>query len=263
MLIFKKIIKKILNIFFININLIDINSTKSFLNKIFIYDCGYKLIRVGSKKDGGYLIPNILYKTKYCFSPGVGTNSSFEDNLKKFKIKSFLADGTIEYSGKHDFIKKNLSSFNDSKNITLEDWIRIKLKKKKSNNLILQMDIEGSEISVIYNTKETVLKKFAILIIEFHDFNNICNNFGLKVYDEVFSKLLKHFTICHIHPNNNWGTTKICNIDVPNFMEFTFINNQYFKKRNLIKHSLPHFNDYKNNKKLPDIKLPIIFYKKN
>ena len=154
----------LLFIFLINVNKINIFSTKNFLNKIFIYDCGYQLIRVGDKKDGGYLIPDILYKIKYCFSPGVGTNSSFEDNLKKFKIKSFLADGTVQYSGKHDFIKKNLNTFNDEKNITLEDWIRIKLKKKNSNNLILQMDIEGSEIGVIYNTRESVLKKFAILI---------------------------------------------------------------------------------------------------
>jgi hypothetical protein len=262
MLIFKKIIKKILRIFLINVNKINIFSTKNFLNKIFIYDCGYQLIRVGDKKDGGYLIPDILYKIKYCFSPGVGTNSSFEDNLKKFKIKSFLADGTVQYSGKHDFIKKNLNTFNDEKNITLEDWIRIKLKKKNSNNLILQMDIEGSEIGVIYNTRESVLKKFAILIIEFHDFNNICNNFGLKIYDEIFSKLLRNFTICHIHPNNTWGVTKICNIDVPNFMEFTFINNQYCKKKNIIKYSLPHINDYKNNKQVPEIKLSTFFYKK-
>ena len=30
------------------------------------------LIRIGSKNDGGYLIPNILNEIKFCYSAGIG-----------------------------------------------------------------------------------------------------------------------------------------------------------------------------------------------
>jgi transcription initiation factor TFIIIB Brf1 subunit/transcription initiation factor TFIIB len=72
-----------------------------------------------------------LSKIKYCFSPGVGPSTSFENKLKKYNIISFLADGTVldpsNDSIKYDFIKKNLNTFNDNKNITLEKWIKSKL----------------------------------------------------------------------------------------------------------------------------------------
>ena len=54
----------------------------NFINKIFVYDCGYQLIRIGNKYDGGYLIPDVLHKIKYCFSGGVGNNYTFEKDLK-------------------------------------------------------------------------------------------------------------------------------------------------------------------------------------
>ena len=69
---------------------------KNFIKKLFIYDVGYPLIRIGSKKDGGYLVPKILNKIKYCFSPGVGQSFAFEKNLKNYNIHSFLADNTVE-----------------------------------------------------------------------------------------------------------------------------------------------------------------------
>ena len=36
-------------------------------SKIFIYDTGHKLIRLGVEKDGGYLVPDILDEIKYLF----------------------------------------------------------------------------------------------------------------------------------------------------------------------------------------------------
>jgi hypothetical protein len=59
----------------------------NFTKKLFIYNAGYNLIRIGKKKDGGYLIPDILNKINYCFSPGVGLSTDFEDYLKK---KNFI-----------------------------------------------------------------------------------------------------------------------------------------------------------------------------
>jgi hypothetical protein len=261
----------ILNIIFsrFKINFIVSNVSKKSLDKIikklFIYNTGHNLVRLGSKKDGGYLVPDILNKVKYCFSPGVGPSTSFEKHLKKYNIVSFLADGTVEdpsnKSIKYDFIKKNLKTFNNNKNITLKKWITSKLGFKKNYELILQMDIEGSEISLINHTNRNILKMFKIMIIEFHYFQSLALERGCIIYEKVFSKILKDFVICHIHPNNCCGFSKINQYKIPNVMEFTFINKELVKYKKKIKNKLPHKFDFKCTPNKKDIKLPIYFYK--
>ena len=162
-----------------------------FLKKIKIIDSGYDLIRIGADSDGGYLVPDILDQIEYCFSPGVGPTSTFEDNLSNFNIKSYLADGTVDYSGMHDFIKKNLNSFNDEKNITLDAWINEKVKDQSNNKLLLQMDIESSEIGTLYKVEMKTLDRFKCIVIEFHNFLSILTFFGLKIYSDIFDKILK------------------------------------------------------------------------
>ena len=247
-------------------------SDKSLVNKLidklFVYDCGHELIRIGSNKDGGYLVPNILGKIKYCFSPGVGDVnllgdvSSFEDDLSFRGIKCFLADNTVENPSKHDFEKKNLNVFNDEKNFTLESWVKLKVGNVNEDNLILQMDIEGSELGVIYNISEEYLKKFKVLVIEFHDFHFLGSYFGIRVLDEVFSKLLRNFSICHIHPNNCCGITSLNDKTIPSVMEITFINNDEVKYKKPVEYTFPHKLDFKNVTNKKDIILPEIFYKK-
>ena len=75
-------------------------------SKIFIYDTGHKLIRLGAKKDGGYLVPDILDEIKYLFSPGVSNETSFDEDCYKKKITPFLLDGTIDYKGSFNLLKK-------------------------------------------------------------------------------------------------------------------------------------------------------------
>jgi len=261
----------ILNIIFskLKINFIISNVSKNSLDKlikkIFIYNTGHNLIRLGSKKDGGYLVPDILNKIKYCFSPGVGPTTSFEKQLKKYNIISFLVDGTVEdpsnKSIKYDFIKKNLNTFNNNKNITLKKWIISKLKYKKDYKLILQMDIEGSEIGVINHTSRNILKRFKIMVIEFHYFQSLALEWGCKTYEKAFSKILKDFVICHIHPNNCCGFSKINHYKIPNVMEFTFINKELVKYKKPITNKLPHKFDFRCSPNKKDIELPDYFYK--
>jgi len=265
-MIIKKIIKKILSYF--NIYIFNSSSSKNrkditnFFNKLKIYDCGYKLIRIGGPEDGGYLVPDIFKNTKvkYCFSPGVGAQTSFEDNLLNYNIKSFLADHTIEYKGKHDFTKKKLGSFDDKKVICLENWIQNK-KATSNNNLMLQMDIEGSEIDVILSTKLSTFKRFKIILIEFHHFHSIVSRLGLNIYNTIFDKLQLTHSIVHIHPNNMSNTKIINGINIPDVMEITFINNDLIKYKKKIRYALPHKYDKKNLESLKDIKCPEIFYK--
>jgi hypothetical protein len=261
---FNQFIKNI----FINKNLklsrFNQDKVKSFLKKIKITDSGHELIRIGANTDGGYLLPGILDQVEYCFSPGVGNSDTFENHLLKYNIKSFLADGTVNFNGKHNFIKKNLNSFNDDKNIRLEDWISEKLPtpiNKLNKKLLLQMDIEGSEIEVLYNVSLECLDRFKIIIIEFHNFHDIFTHLGLKIYNNLFDKILKTHNIVHIHPNNYSGTVNFLNNKISELYEITFINKKDCKYVKKIDYNLPHKLDHRCDPSLPEIKCPEIFYK--
>jgi hypothetical protein len=223
---FKDLIKII---FFYNSYLL-IRKNKSdaikLIKKLKFNNLGHELIRVGSKDDGGYLLPNILKNVDYCFSPGVGKTSDFERELKKIGINSFLIDGTLNNElpfkkNEFDFEPFNLGVIDTKYEITLETWIKNK-NLDKNNNLLLQIDIEGHEIPCILNASKKTLEQFKIIILELHFMDELTNS-GLICLNSLFDKLNEIFDICHIHPNNCCGVTNVSGVKVPNVMEITFL----------------------------------------
>ncbi len=232
---------------------------KKLIESLKINDLGYNLIRVGPKGDGGYLIPDVLKEIKECYSPGVGKIHGFEEDLYQQGIKIFMADKTVDkpniLNGEFNFLKKNLASFDDNNHITLDNW----MKNSENENLILQMDIEGSEYEIINSITETNLKKFKIMIIEFHHFEQLMSNLGYSVVNSVINKITKYFDVSHVHPNNCCGFYKINNIIIPSTLEITFLNKRLTKFKKKI-NKIPHDFDYKNVNKNPDIILNNIWY---
>lgn len=237
-------------------------SISDFFNLFFIYDSGHELIRIGHAHDSGYLLPNILNQIDFNISPGVGDRHDFEEQLMKHSIKSFLIDGTVDYRGPFPFLKKNINTYDDEKNITLDTFISGNTCLKESSNLMMQMDIEGDELMSILRISEKKLLQFKILIIEFHSLDSLYNLSFLKIYHSVFVKILKHFDIVHMHPNN-WGNAVPYNdIKISSIVEFTFLRKDLMIAKKNIKYSLPHILDQKNCEYRADIKLPETFYKR-
>jgi|TARA_B110000858_G_C17744677_1_gene446691 hypothetical protein len=233
-----------------------------FINRLKVQNLGYELVRIGPEGDGGYLLPNILDEIDYCFSPGVGQINKFEEHLNSFGIKSFLADGTKNRPETKfqdfEFLKKNLSSICDESHITLDKWINDN-NMSNNKNLILQMDIEGSEYEVINSTSIDSFKKFKVLVIEFHYFEQILNEFSFINIQNALNKILYNFKVCHIHPNNCCGVHYLGNIDIPSVLEITFLRKDLLKETNSID-KLPHKLDRKHKSKFPEINLSKIWY---
>ena len=101
-------------------------------------DLGYNYIRLGGKTDGSYIVPEILDEINYCFSAGYGGDCSFEKNLEKYNIKSFLADYSFDAPTElknFEYSKKFIKSFSDQKSIDINSWIEkpISLEEKKND----------------------------------------------------------------------------------------------------------------------------------
>jgi len=201
-----------------------------------------ELVRIGGAGDGGYLLPNDLQGIKYCFSPGVLVTSTFEQDLAARGIRSYLADYSVDKppiaSEMFVFDKKYLGAFNDDVYFTLGAWIN-KYVPQNDCDMILQMDIEGSEYPVLCETPESVLQRFRIIVIEFHDLDRLFEKNFLRIYTAGINRLTRYFHCVHIHPNNCTPPVRRGNIEIPPVMEFTFLRKDRTRVTNR-RLSFPH-----------------------
>jgi len=220
----------------------DIKDLERFVEKFRPKSVGNKLIRIGGKGDGAYLLPDDLSGISACFSPGVDVSSTFEEELaERYDIKSYMADFSVDKppieNKRFHFEKKFLGNKNDEKFIRLEDWVKDNI--NDNSDLILQMDIEGAEYEVIIDTPSDIFKKFRIMAIEFHCLDMIFNNNSFKMVEAVFDKLCNDFTVVHIHPNNSRPIINKNSINIPELLEFTFLRNDRVELNDK-KLSFPH-----------------------
>ena len=197
------------------------------MRKLCPLDCGVDMVRIGGDSDGGYLVPNDLDGIEYCFSPGVNTCAEFESQLADRGIKSFLADYSVDSPpvDRPEFIfdRKFLGPFDRDNWFTLSTW-KDKYLANYRGDLILQMDIEGFEYETILTTPLNLLRQFRIAVIEFHGLDRLFDSFVFGRLSSCFEKLLEVFNVVHIHPNNSGESIIRGAIEIPEMMEFTFLN---------------------------------------
>lgn len=184
----------------------------------------FPLLRIGNRGDGGYILPDDLEELSACFSPGVGTVVSFESEIAKLGIPVYLADGSINSSPEENplfsFEPKFLMDFESANSFTLKSWMTAS--EKDHGDFLLQMDIEGHEYKVIQQTDIEDLKKFRIIVVEFHNLDYLLNPWGFEIISSAIRKILREFNIIYLHPNNCCGSLKVGRLEIPRVMEFTF-----------------------------------------
>jgi hypothetical protein len=240
-----------------------IDEVQELLQGLFPKTCGPGLIRLGPESDGGYLIPDDLDGIDACFSPGVSSVSGFEKDCANRNIKVFLADASVnaptENDDLFDFMPVFIGSTNNGSYITIDKWIKSKIPDNEKE-LLLQMDIERGEYEVFHSISEKTINRFRIMVIEFHDLDEIWNYPFFIILSRVFKKILQTHDCVHIHPNNITNTKKLNGIETVQAMEFTF----YKKDRNNqngYQTSFPHNLDRDNEHNQPTIVLPKSWFK--
>lgn len=216
------------------------------------------LIRVGGNGDGGYLIPDDLAGIEYCFSPGVNRTADFENALADRNIRSFLADYSVErpplLRPEFVFDRKFIGARNDDTYMTLGAW-KDKYLPGYIGDMLLQMDIEGSEYEVILNAPSELLGSFRIIVLELHSLERLFDPFAFRIMQGCFEKLLSDFYVVHAHPNNCSGVTAYNGIEIPSVIEFTLYNRRRGAPGPL-REDFPHALDVDNCKQRPTVTLP-------
>ena len=213
------------------------------------------LIRIGPKLDGGYIVDKrIVCLTEKIITCGLNDDWEFEKHFlrinpscevtaydhtvnKEFWIKRFKKDiihfflfkklrlrkiiGIFKYYDYINFFKKKNKHYElkiGSQNIKNKE-ITINEILNGHDNLILKIDIEGSEYKILEQILSNA-KKINTLLIEFHDIQKNMN------FIKEFIELSNDLKLIHIHGNNYSCTDKNIN---PNIIELTFTNIEKIK----------------------------------
>lgn len=223
-----------------------------------------KLLRLGPDYDGGYLLPNDLDGIAACFAPGVYKISQFEYACAEQGMKLFLADKSIDEphidlpEERYSFLHKYIGPTDNDNFITMETWIK-KSDVSANSELILQMDIEGWEYQTILNMSRSLLDRFRIIVIEFHNLDKLWNPEFFEFASGVFDKLNQNHSVVHIHPNNASPLYYFNNITIPPLAEFTFYRNDRFTKKGNAT-AFPHKLDFRNVQEKENVVLPEQWY---
>jgi methyltransferase FkbM-like protein len=126
------------------------------------------LRRIGPAGDGGYLLPDDFAGVGACISPGESCECGFDLEMAEMGMDVIMADASV--SGppmrhpRFQFQGKFLDVRSSEHTTTIDD-----LCKDTESDLVLQMDIEGAEHAVILTMSDSLLKRFRIAVIEFHE----------------------------------------------------------------------------------------------
>ena len=216
-----------------------------------------QLIRLGPAGDGGYLLPDDLDGIEACFSPGVSTISGFEADCAAAGMNVFLADKSVdcpaEEHARFQFTKKYVGAVSDAEFMTLDEWVAASNCEEQSD-LLLQMDIEGAEYETLLNVSDELLRRFRMVVIEFHSLHQLWNRPFFSLASRCFEKLLKHHVCVHIHPNNFSKPRVRQGLEILPVMEFTFWRRDRIQDPRACT-QFPHALDEDNTRK-PSVVLP-------
>ncbi|AXI55939.1 hypothetical protein C1J05_16840 [Sulfitobacter sp. JL08] len=217
------------------------------------------LIRVGDFKDGGYLVPNDFSGISACYSPGVSAQSSFEFDIAKHGIPSFMADASVDAPPIDvpggQFVKKFLGPEDDGEFMSLASWVN-QTDPDSDSDLLLQMDIEGAEYKTLAATPAEVLQRFRIIVIELHHIpSSLTKPAFFNRAKAMIDALSPDFQSVHLHPNNVSGVVEIEAVQIPRVVEATFLRRDRVVNARPVS-GLPNALDCRHNPHRPALTLP-------
>lgn len=236
---------------------ITLSDIKAFLRSLAPRHCGSELVRIGPNEDGGYLLPDDLSGVSALFSPGVSETLGFDLGIAERGTDCFLADASVSAPNgllpNMRFDQKFIGPYDEGDFMTMRSWIDDCAPGK--DDLLLQMDIEGAEYDVLPTISDDTLRRFRIMLIEFHDFDGVFDPVKFDRFRKIFDRLNETHQICHLHANNTMGFVTVEGVTVPPVFEATYLRRDRITGE-LPLAQIPHPLDQHNSIKRPNADTP-------
>ena len=190
----------------------------------------YNLVRLGSQRDGGYVMLDDFRNSSIAYSFGIADNVAWELDVADNEIDVFCYDptvtGIIGNDSRLHFTRMGIAG-DDNVNplyCTLETLIK-KNEHASQKNMILKIDVEGAEWDSLCSISPELLSRFAQISLELHDITDVSNRD--KILKSVHNLTLHHQAIW-IHANNAGRVEQAGNIKCPSLLEVTLVNKELY-----------------------------------
>ena len=217
--------------------------------------------RVGADADGGYVIPADWKEVPLLISLGIGPENSFDMSFADAGVPVEAYDPTIaQLPQTHPKIRwiQNMVVA-DPKPNSAEVSLRNILERISSNTLpALKMDIEGWEYPTILSCSEELLRKIRFFVAEFHGIADAIITEKTVTLEATWSRLSSVFDTVHVHANNAGGARILGGTLVPNLLEVTMVNRNFYKTYDK-QENYPETYDRPNLKGKAEIQLSSLF----
>ena len=189
----------------------------------------------GGNFSTSYVMIDEFEEIKIAYSFGIGPIDwyiSFDKELADRNIDVYMYDHTISKlayeNPKFHFHKIGLARKNNQ-NVLLKSLYDILKENGHLNekNMILKVDIEGSEWEAFIDFPEEILKNFRFLLFEFHFTSE-----NLRMYYKILSKFNKYHQIFYVHCVNCGEVIQFGDIRICSALEVSYIIKEGHKFEN-------------------------------
>ena len=179
------------------------------------------VVRIGSENDGGYVVVRDFSEGDFLLSMGIANDVNFELELSSLLSGAHLYDDSIEALPEvvpnGIFYKERIGGSGCTSISKAMERI------PNHFDLILKIDIEGSEWEAFDNLTIQELEKFRQIVVEFHWFEKLVDDQEFSRILNVLSKLSSTHFVLNAHPNNCGDIANIENIALPSVIEITYL----------------------------------------
>jgi hypothetical protein len=212
-------------------------------------------MRVGSSRDGGYVMLDDFKGIDAALSLGIGPDVSWDYAMAERGIPVWQYDHTIislpqEHPLFHFEPKQIVAQNSSCESVTLNTVLR----KLAGKQLVLKMDIDGDEWEVLAQLEPDLLSNCRQIVIELHHFLSIGNSAWRSQALQALNRLSRDFGVVHVHGNNLSKHIIVDNYSLPDSLEVTFANHRFYNLEPTDE-TFPGPRDRKNNLFFPDFHL--------
>lgn len=192
---------------------------------------GYDLVRIGGNHDGGYVMIDDFVNCDIALSFGIGFDTSWDEDMAQRRLEVYCYDHTIEQLPIKDnrlhFNKIGISGVDSLEKglLSLDSILYINHFQNKSN-MILKMDVEGSEWGFFDTVDSEILKHFSQMTFELHGLTNSKNS---RQIIAALRKVNETHQAVWIHANNASSAEQAGDIIIPDLIEITYASRERYR----------------------------------
>jgi len=194
---------------------------------------GVAKIRVGGPHDGGYVMLDDFCGIAGAYSLGIGPDVGWDLAIAQRGVPVWQYDPTVTgppvNHSLFTFQPWRIEMNDDPATQTVSLASLIDQNRHGGADLILKIDIEGTEWDVLAGIDPDRLKVFRQIVVEFHSLNRVVEPDWRDLATTALAHLTQHHQVVHVHGNNLSAILVAGNLRMTESLEVTLVRRDAYR----------------------------------